>query len=246
MTGCDQYNRTQKNVTDCAGGSAYYCCQIVVVVAADKKPPGGDCWWTGCQPDSWAVRGCGAYDRTETDRAECEDGFVYKCCAADDAETETDPDDCSAECRSDSAAAGGDHQLSAANCGKRIVGYYTSWGAKTIEGGMLAKLTHVIYAFLEMRADGTVDVGSPDIVHSTDVDGETKRSRERLEHLMDLAESYPHVQIMFAVGGWENSQYFSVTAESPEARETFVDSVIRLIGKYGTVPFLLFACAPRK
>lgn len=210
-------------MTDCTDGSAYYCCQIVVV---DKKPPGADCWWTGCQPNSWAVKGCDNYNRTETDRMECEDGFMYKCCT-DNSEKEIIPDSCT-ECRSISI-----DDLSAKNCGKRIVGYYTSWGVKKIEGDMLAKLTHVIYAFLEMRSDGTVDIGSPDIVHSTDVEEETKKSRERLKHLIDLAKSYPHVEIMFAVGGWENSQYFSVMAESSESREIFINSIIKLIKKYG-------------
>lgn len=215
-------------MTDCADGSAYYCCQINVV---DKKSS-GDCWWTGCQPNSWAVKGCDNYNRTETDRTECEDGFKYKCCA-NDSRKETDSDNC-AECQMKDIG-----DLSVGNCGKRIVGYYTSWGVKEIEGDMLDRLTHVIYAFLEMRSDGTVDIGSPDIVHSTDIEEETKKSRKRLEHLMNLAKSYPHVEIMFAVGGWENSQYFSVMAESSESRDIFINSIINVIEKYGMYYFFV-------
>lgn len=128
----------------------------------------------------------------------------------------------------------GNVKVSVQNCGKRIIGYYTSWGVKRIKSDALAKLTHVIYAFLEMRADGTVDLGSPDIAHSTNVAEEIAKSRSRLEHLMNLAKFYPHVKIMFAVGGWENSQYFSKIAASSDSRVRFIASVVKLIEKYGT------------
>jgi len=128
----------------------------------------------------------------------------------------------------------GNVEVSVQNCGKRIIGYYTSWGLKKIKSDALAKLTHVIYAFLEMRADGTVDLGSPDIAHSPNIEEETAKSRSRLEYLMNLAKFYPHVKVMFAVGGWENSQYFSRIAASSDGRLRFIASVIKLIEKYGT------------
>lgn len=40
----------------------------------------GDCWWTGCQLDSWAVRGCGQYNMDEAAREGCPGGMKYKCC----------------------------------------------------------------------------------------------------------------------------------------------------------------------
>jgi len=200
-----------------------------------------DCWWTGCQLDTWAVKGCDSYNRTETDRKECDGGSLYYCCnettTVNDGEIGIDME-CPL-CRSKNV----NDSKSAWDCGKRVIGYYTSWGAKEMDGQALAKLTHVIYAFLEMRSDGTVDVGSPDVVHSADVEAETKKSRDKLKRLMDLAESYPQVKIMFAVGGSENSQYFSVTAESSEGRATFVDSVVKVIEKYGTATaFRAIAC----
>lgn len=73
MTGCNQYNRTQKNIKGCTGGSEYYCCP-------KNEKLVEDCWWTGCQPNNWAVKGCESYNRTEKERTECEDGFKYKCC----------------------------------------------------------------------------------------------------------------------------------------------------------------------
>jgi len=87
---------------------------------------------------------------------------------------------------------------------------------------------------LEIRADGTVDLGSPDIAHSPNVEEETAKARSRLEHLMNLAKFYPHVKVMFAVGGWENSQYFSRIAASSDSRVRFIASVVKLIEKFGT------------
>lgn len=127
----------------------------------------------------------------------------------------------------------GDVDVSVQKCGKRIIGYYTSWGKKKINSRILAKLTHVVYAFLEIREDGTVDLGSPDQAHSSDVGKETQVSRERLQHLMELSKFYPHVKIMFAIGGWENSQYFSRIAASSESRIKFIASVVKMIEKYG-------------
>lgn len=128
----------------------------------------------------------------------------------------------------------GNVEVAVQNCGKRIIGYYTSWGVKKIKSSIIAKLTHLIYAFLEMRPDGTVDLGSPDVAHSVNVEEETKKSRNRLEHLMNVAKFYPHIKIMFAVGGWENSQYFSKVAASSESRVKFIASIVKLIEKYGT------------
>lgn len=38
------------------------------------------CWDTGCQPDSWAVKGCAQYDMIEKKRTPCQDGNIYSCC----------------------------------------------------------------------------------------------------------------------------------------------------------------------
>lgn len=39
-----------------------------------------DCWTTGCQPDTWAVVGCGQYEKTEKNKFSCPGGFSYECC----------------------------------------------------------------------------------------------------------------------------------------------------------------------
>lgn len=39
-----------------------------------------DCWTTGCQLNTWAVVGCGQYDRTERNKIGCPGGYQYECC----------------------------------------------------------------------------------------------------------------------------------------------------------------------
>ncbi|KAK9506990.1 hypothetical protein O3M35_008828 [Rhynocoris fuscipes] len=40
----------------------------------------GACWDTGCQLNSWAVRGCEQYGMRETGRRNCNGGIIYSCC----------------------------------------------------------------------------------------------------------------------------------------------------------------------
>lgn len=40
----------------------------------------GECWKTGCQPDSWLVKGCEQYNMNEVGRSPCSKGYVYSCC----------------------------------------------------------------------------------------------------------------------------------------------------------------------
>jgi len=54
---------------------------LTLVLAALISSVVGDCWWTGCQPNSWAVVGCAQYGRQEKDRKPCSGGNIYYCCA---------------------------------------------------------------------------------------------------------------------------------------------------------------------
>lgn len=40
----------------------------------------GECWETGCQLDSWLVKGCEQYNMNEVKRSPCGEGYVYYCC----------------------------------------------------------------------------------------------------------------------------------------------------------------------
>lgn len=40
----------------------------------------GACWWTGCQMDTWATRGCSQYGMAQTAHKQCSGGTMYYCC----------------------------------------------------------------------------------------------------------------------------------------------------------------------
>lgn len=125
-----------------------------------------------------------------------------------------------------------DSLVSSSRCGKRIVGYYPSWGTRSFSPRMAQRLTHVIFAFLETKADGEVKVGCVDPAHTSNCDDDEKTAAKRLAQMMRVASQFDHLNIMFAVGGWENSQYFSGIAASRDKRLNFIASIIKAINEH--------------
>ena len=87
-----------------------------------------------------------------------------------------------------------------------------------ITDSQLDRLTHVIYSFFPMNG---ATVGK-----MTD-----SLAVRKLDHL--FSKKGDNVKIMFAVGGWANSQYFSDMAASSTTRSQFIRSVLALIREYG-------------
>ena len=115
-------------------------------------------------------------------------------------------------------------------CNKRLVGYVSSWGIKDISTQQANLLTHMIFAFIEMRADGSLVVGSADPLNPEATAG---KSEARLRQLMDVkANTGFRLKTLFAVGGWENSQHFSATAASAQHRSNFIRDVLVILQKY--------------
>ena len=107
---------------------------------------------------------------------------------------------------------------------KRVVGYFTSWGSKGITTHQASYLTHVIYAFIEMQPDGSLVLGP-------EADG--KQLESRIAHLMDVRKQLNGgLKVLFAVGGWSNSQYFSASAASEEKTQRFVADIEVILERY--------------
>ena len=122
--------------------------------------------------------------------------------------------------------------IPATQCNKRVIGYYPSWGKSVFTARMAERLTHVVYAFLAMQPDGTVNIGSVDS-HDTDPEAAARVSQEKFIQLLEVAAQFPHLKVLFAVGGWENSQYFSKVAQDRSLRLKFISSVLAIIDKFG-------------
>ncbi len=58
---------------------------LMVILAFVGQSVAQNCWWTGCQPNSWKVTGCGQYNRQERGKQACQanggSGNKYHCCA---------------------------------------------------------------------------------------------------------------------------------------------------------------------
>ena len=114
-------------------------------------------------------------------------------------------------------------------CDKKVVGYYTSWNRKKIEEKHVLRLTHVILAFIEMNHDCSLQYT---------LTGDKERNQkislviEKLVYLKKLKRKYSHLKIMFAVGGWENSQYFSKMVHDQNLIKNFVYSALSLLDIY--------------
>jgi GH18 family chitinase len=124
---------------------------------------------------------------------------------------------------------GGPNQVASAGCGKRVVGYFTSWGDRTFSGAQASYLTHAIFAFFEMKADGTVKIGAVSV--DKDAAEQTAMAQKRLDRFLAVTKAN-NIKRMFAAGGWDNSQYFSAIASNAGSRQAFINSVVAAIDKY--------------
>uniref|UniRef100_A0A0N4YZZ5 GH18 domain-containing protein n=1 Tax=Parastrongyloides trichosuri TaxID=131310 RepID=A0A0N4YZZ5_PARTI len=111
-------------------------------------------------------------------------------------------------------------------CEKRIVGYYTSWLDRYITASQARSLTHVIYSFIHLTNNGTLYLGDLNKTNSE------KFALKKLEHLFSMRKVNPNLNIMFAVGGWENSQHFSYICSDPRRRINFILEIVKYIDKY--------------
>jgi len=120
------------------------------------------------------------------------------------------------------------------NCAKRVIAYVSSWKDVPFKVSQASYYTHVVFAFVEMTGDGSLRVGSADAEHSASLDVDTKKSYIRLYEIKTAKEAIGASQgrtlyTQFAVGGWENSQFYSATAASSTATGNFIASALQII-----------------
>jgi len=80
------------------------------------------------------------------------------------------------------------------------------------------KLTHINYAFANIRDGKVVEGGDTDAAN--------------FQALQKLKSEYPHLKILVSVGGWSWSDHFSDAALTTESREKFGQSALEFMLKY--------------
>jgi chitinase len=99
----------------------------------------------------------------------------------------------------------------------RVVGYLASWGVSS-KGTRIAELpardlTHIFYAFGEIRDDGRPGVDDPGT---------------NFDELARLKSRYPQLKVAISIGGWTGSGKFSNVALTDSSRRLFAQSAIDL------------------
>lgn len=101
--------------------------------------------------------------------------------------------------------------------------------------GAASVLTHLEYSFGDVTAAGLC-AGEPDhdyrrlfradqsVDGSADVPGQPLAGN--FGQLGQLKARYPNLRVIYSIGGWGGSQYFSTAALTPESREQFVASCV--------------------
>lgn len=142
--------------------------------------------------------------------------------------------------------------------GKRLIGYFISWGMygrdyrvkNVATSGSAGKLTHINYAFANVApkvAGGQVEclVGDSWADYQAtwtaeqSVDGVPvvwgEPLRGNFQQLRQLKAMYPNLKLLISLGGWTWSSHFSNAALTSASREAFVKSCVDLFIK-GDLP----------
>lgn len=125
----------------------------------------------------------------------------------------------SSGCTRDSGAGAG-NGLNRADppSGMKVIGYVYGSENSDIEAIDPTRLTHINYAFANIRNHEAVL--------------EQGHDRDLLDRLVRLKEKNPALRILVSVGGWAWSGEFSDTALLPENRDIFARSVARMVEEY--------------
>lgn len=100
----------------------------------------------------------------------------------------------------------------------RIVGYAGGKGSLGVTNEAAAKLTHINYAFANIVDNKPKFMSDEDSVN--------------LAYLTSLKKVNPDLKILYSIGGWGWSTYFSNVAVSDESRKIFAEESIALMQKH--------------
>ncbi|CAG8577505.1 9591_t:CDS:2 [Paraglomus occultum] len=126
--------------------------------------------------------------------------------------------------------------------GKVIAGYFVSWGiyarAFTVSDLDPSKLSHILYAFAEPNADGTVILKDPWADTDKHFDGDSWNDTGNnlygnFKQLGLLKKKNRHLKVSLSIGGWTLSKNFPTMAAHKSSRHKFVESSIALLNDLG-------------
>ncbi|CAL2033217.1 unnamed protein product [Caenorhabditis brenneri] len=105
-------------------------------------------------------------------------------------------------------------------CGKRIVGFYSENESSGITQNQLEKLTHAVFAYLEMRFDG-------------DIDFKSEKASRRFSSFKDQGKkAKSDLKVMISIGGIDNSEHFAPVSVDKPKRTNFIAKIASFLQKH--------------
>nr|BAF49605.1 chitinase [Monochamus alternatus] len=122
--------------------------------------------------------------------------------------------------------------LSASASAKNVICYFASWtvyrpgnGKFDVENIDPTLCTHIMFGFIGLYPDGTINIIDP---WESDDDGLKGFTR-----LTSLKQSYPSLKIMVSMGGWnEGSKNYSDVAADPAKRKIMINEVVSFMEQH--------------
>lgn len=123
---------------------------------------------------------------------------------------------------------------------RRVVGYFVEWGVYQrnfqVEDIDTKYITTILYAFLDVGEDGKLHIIDNYASLEKDRDWSDPNSGSKLwgnlGKLQKLKEKEPRLEILFSIGGWSRSKFFSPSVATPERRTRLVNSCVEFLEKY--------------
>lgn len=126
--------------------------------------------------------------------------------------------------------------------GKVVAAYYTSWSiyarAFNVVDIDADKITHILYAFANLRPDGEVFLGDAWADTDKHFDGDSWNDENRnlygnFKQFGLLKKKNINLKVSLSIGGWSWSANFPAVAAKSDTRKKFVTSSINLLKNLG-------------
>lgn len=98
-----------------------------------------------------------------------------------------------------------------------VIVYYPDWCNNPDISAVANRITHIQYAFVYLDAEGNC----------------TTPQQSTVDYLVGLKKDFPHLKLLYSVGGWVHSTHFSAIAKDPIKRQYAIEQCLELVRSTG-------------